>query len=68
MSDRDIINIFIYIVILTWLSVEVDVGILILVFNIKREIAVEGEIKLLNLIMTGEPLYLTGTRIDEGRD
>jgi len=44
-----------------------DFGILILMFDIKREIAVEEEIGLFNL-MIGEPLYLTDTKIDEGRD
>ncbi len=34
----------------------------------KREITTEKEIGLFNSIMTGEPLYLTGTGIDEGRD
>jgi len=38
-----------------------------LVLDTEREIAVEEEIKLLDS-MAGEPLYLTGTRIDEGRD
>ena len=46
---------------------KVDFGILILVLDTKREIAVEGEIKLFNS-MVGEPLCLTGIRIDEGRD
>ncbi len=45
----------------------VDFGILILVLDTEREIAVKGKIGLLNSI-TGEPLYLTGTKIDEGRD
>ena len=44
-----------------------DFNILILILNIKREIAVKGEIKLLNSI-TSEPLYLTGTKINEKRD
>jgi len=48
--------------------VGVDFGILILILNTKREIAIEGEIGLFNLMMTGEPLCLTGTEIDEGRD
>jgi len=39
-----------------------------LVLNAEREIAVEGEIGLFDSIMTGESLYLTGIRIDEGRD
>ncbi len=67
MPGRDITSRFVYIVILTWLSVEMNFGILILVFNTEREIAVEEEIELLNS-MISEPLYLTGTRIDEGRD
>ncbi len=45
----------------------VDFDILMLVFNTEREIAVNGEIGLFNS-MAGEPLYLTGTEIDEGRD
>ncbi len=68
MSGRGIISRFVYIMILTWLSVEVDFGILMLVLNAEREIAVEGEIGLFDSIMTGESLYLTGIRIDEGRD
>ena len=68
MSGRDITNRFIYIVILTWLSVRVNFNILILVLDIEREIAMKGEIELFNLIMAGEPLYLTGTGIDEERD
>ncbi len=67
MSGRGITSKFTYIVILTWLSVGVDFDILMLMLDIKREIAVKGEIGLLNSI-TGEPLYLTGTGIDEGRD
>ncbi len=67
MPGRGIISRFACIVILTWLSVGVDFGILILMFDIEREIAVEGEIGLFNL-MAGEPLCLTGTEIDEGRD
>jgi len=47
--------------------VGVDFGILMLVLDAEREIAVEGEIGLFNL-MIGEPLCLTGTGIDEGRD
>ena len=54
--------------ILTWLSVKIDFGILILIFNIKREIAVEKEIGLFNSMMVGESLCLTDTKIDEGRD
>ncbi len=46
----------------------VDFGILMLVLDAEREIAVEGEIGLFNSIMVGEPLCLTGTGIDEGRD
>ncbi len=46
----------------------VDFGILILMLDVKREIAVEGEIGLFNSIMAGEPLYLTDIKIDEGRD
>ncbi len=46
----------------------IDFDILILVLNTKREIAIKGEIKLLNLIMAGEPLYITSTKIDEKRD
>ena len=46
----------------------VDFGILILILNTKREIAVEGEIGLFNSIITDEPLYLTDTKIDEKRD
>ena len=68
MSDKDITSRFTYIVILTWLSVGMDFDILILILNTEREIAVEGEIGLLNLMTAGEPLYLTGTKIDEGRD
>ncbi len=45
----------------------VDFGILMLILNAEREIAVDKEIRLFNLI-TGEPLYLTGTEIDEERD
>jgi len=47
--------------------VGVDFDILILVLDAEREIAVEGEIRLFNS-MVGEPLYLTGTGIDEERD
>ncbi len=67
MPGRDIISRFICIVILIWLFVGVDFGILILVLDTEREIAVEGEIGLFNS-MVGEPLYLTGIGIDEGRD
>ena len=45
----------------------VDFGILILILNTEREIAVEEEIKLLNSI-TSEPLYLTSIKINEERD
>ena len=65
MPGRDITSIFICIVTLTWLSVGVDLGILMRVLDTKREIAVEGEIRLLNS-MVSEPLCLTSTRIDEG--
>ena len=65
--NRGIISRFIYIVILTWLSVGVDFNILILVLNTEREITVKKEIGLFNSI-TSEPLCLTGIRIDEGRD
>ena len=68
MSGRDIISRFVSIVILIWLSVGVDFGILMLVFDTEREIAVEKEIGLFNSIMTGEPLCLTGIRINEERD
>ena len=44
-----------------------DFDILILILNTEREIAVKEEIELLNSI-TNEPLYLTGTKIDDGRD
>ena len=67
MSGRGIISRFVYIMILTWLSVEVDFGILMLVLNAEREIAVKGEIGLFNSI-AGESLYLTGIRINERRD
>jgi len=39
-----------------------------LVLDTKREIAVEGKIRLFNSIIAGEPLCLTGTKINEGRD
>ena len=68
MPGRDITSIFICIVTLTWLSVGVDLGILMLVLDVEREIAVEGEIGLLDSMMAGEPLCLTGTGIDEERD
>ncbi len=45
----------------------VDFGILMLVLDTECKIVVEGEIGLFNSI-AGEPLYLTGTKIDEGRD
>ena len=66
--NKGITSKFIYIVILTWLSVGVDFGILMLVLNAEREITMKGEIGLFNSMMAGEPLYLTGTKIDEGRD
>ena len=47
---------------------RVDFGILILVLDAEREIAMKKEIGLFNSIITNEPLYLTGTKIDEGRD
>ncbi len=68
MFSRGITSRFTYIVILTWLFVGVDFGILMLVLNTKREITIEGEIGLFNSIMTSEPLYLTDIKIDEGRD
>ncbi len=45
-----------------------DFGILILILNVECEIAIKREIELLNSIIAGEPLYLTGIKIDEGRD
>ncbi len=45
----------------------VGLDILILMLNAEREIAINEEIELFNSI-TGEPLYLTGTEIDERRD
>ncbi len=66
MSGRGITSKFTYIVILIWLSVGVNFGILMLVLDIKREIAIKGEIGLFNSIMAGESLYLTDIRIDEG--
>ena len=68
MLGRGITSRFIYIVILTWLSVGVDFGILILVLDAEREIAVEEKIRLFNSMMAGESLCLTGTEIDEERD
>ena len=68
MPGRDITSRFTYIVMLTQLSIEVDFGILILVLDAEREIAIKEKIKLFNSIMIGEPLYLTSIRIDEGRD
>ena len=41
MSDKDITSRFVYIVILTWLSVRVNFGILILMLDTEREIAVK---------------------------
>ncbi len=46
---------------------RVDFNILMLVLDTEREIAMKKEIKLFNL-MAGEPLCLTGTEINEGRD
>ncbi len=43
-------------------------GILILILNTKREITMKKEIGLFNSIITGGPLCLTGTGIDEGWD
>jgi len=43
----------------------VDFDILILILNTEREIIIKEEIRLFNSIMTNEPLYLTGTEIDE---
>ena len=68
MPGRDITSRFVYIVTLTWLSMRMGLDILILIFDIKREIAAEGEIGLLNSMMTGESLYLTDTGINEERD
>ncbi len=68
MSGRGITSIFICIVILTWLSVGVDLGILMLVPDAEREITTKREIGLLDSIIAGGPLYLTGIGIDEGRD
>ncbi len=45
----------------------VDFGILILILDAEREIAVKEEIGLFNLIV-GESLCLTGIKIDEERD
>ncbi len=47
---------------------RMGLDILILIFDIKREIAAEGEIGLFNSMMINESLYLTGTKIDEERD
>ncbi len=68
MSGKDIISIFICIVILTWLSMGVNFNILILIFDIKRKIIIKEEIGLFNSIMTNESLCLTGTRINEERN
>ncbi len=68
MPGKDIINIFIYIVILTQLSVRVGLGILILILNTEREITTEREIKLFNSIITSGSFCLTDTKIDEKRD
>ena len=43
----------------------VDFDILILMLDAEREITIEGEIKLFNSIIAGEPFCLTGTKIDE---
>jgi len=67
-SGRDITSIFIYIVILTWLSMRVGLGILMLVLNTKREITAEGEIGLFDSMIAGGSLYLTDTKINEERD
>ncbi len=45
----------------------IDFGILMLVLDAEREIAVNRKIGLFNS-MAGEPLYLTGIKIDERRD
>ena len=68
MSGRDITSIFMYIVTLIWLSAGVGLDILMLVLNAEREITTEREIRLLNSIIAGRPLYLTSTGIDEERD
>ncbi len=68
MPGRGITSRFIYIVILIWLSMGVNFGILILILDTKREIVVEEEIGFLNSIIIDEPLYLTDTKIDEKRD
>jgi len=39
-----------------------------LMLDTEREIIVEGEIKLFNSMIAGEPLCLTNIKIDEGRD
>jgi len=48
--------------------VRVGLDILILILDTEREIVAEGEIGLFNSMMTGESLYLTGIKINEGRD
>ncbi len=68
MSGRDIISIFVYIVILTWLSVGVGFGILILMLDAEREIITKKEIGLFDSMIAGGFLYLTGIKIDEERD
>ncbi len=68
MSGRGITSRFACIMILTWLSVGVDFGILMLVLDVEREIVIEGEIGLFNLMIVGESFCLTGIEIDEGRD
>ena len=47
---------------------KVDLDILMLVLDIKREIAAEEEIRLFNSIIISESLYLTSTGIDEGQN
>ncbi len=46
----------------------VDFGILILILNTEREIAIEKKIRLVNSIIAGESLYLTSIKINEERD
>ena len=53
---------------LTWLSVGMSLDILILIFNVEREITAEEKIELFNSMIAGGSLYLTGTKINEGRD
>ncbi len=68
MPSRNITNIFTYIVTLTWLSVGMSLDILILIFNVEREITAEEKIELFNSMIAGGSLYLTNIKIDEGRD